>query len=82
MSAKNQVPVTRDEYEELQRRMSDIQYLNTALLNTVERLVHTLDDMKEERDSWVILYNALYGQKHVPTLWDKVMRFFVLLRSR
>jgi hypothetical protein len=70
------VSVTYDEYEDLQQRMSDIQYLNTALLNTVERLVHTLDDMTEERDSWVILYNALYKQKRVPTLWDKIICMF------
>lgn len=70
------VSVTYDEYEDLQQRMSDIQYLNTALLNTVERLVHTLDDMTEERDSWVILYNALYKQKRVPILWDKIIGMF------
>jgi hypothetical protein len=61
MPAKpKQSPVTYDEYEDLQQRIVDLKYLNIALFNNVETLTRKLDDMTKERDSWVILYNALY----------------------
>ena len=77
MPAKpKQSPVTYDEYEDLQQRIVDLKYLNIALFNNVETLTRKLDDMTEERDSWVILYNALYRQKRVPTLWNKIISMF------
>ena len=76
MSAKKQSPVTYDEYEDLQQRIVDLKYQNIALFVNVETLTRKLDDMTKERDSWVILYNALYKQKRVPTLYDKIIGMF------
>jgi hypothetical protein len=77
MPAKpKQSPVTYDEYEDLQQRIVDLKYLNIALFNNVETLTRKLDDMTEERDSWVILYNTLYKQKRVSTLWNKIISMF------
>jgi hypothetical protein len=75
------VSVTRDEYEELQQRMSDYEYINDKFWDTIVVLNQRLDDMKEENEILSINYLRDCIVKK-PTLIDRITRFFAPLRSR